>query len=228
MRGLTVLIPSKTASNFRACAGAVKQYDDRAQVLLVDDGVDPLTPLYDSIKGIKPFCFARNVNLGVVARSEDDIVILNDDAILRTKGGFSILQQAAEDHPEYGLISSTTNVTGNPEQKRLREDAPKYGLREALQSIAFIAVLVPRRTIEQVGLMDERFGGIDPRGKPIYGFCDNDYTRRVRNTGLKVGIHDACFVDHASLRSSFRGDPHAAGDTAYAGKLYREKWGDSR
>lgn len=221
MRNLSVIIPSRTASNFRACYGAVKQFNEEAGVLLIDDGVSPL-PMVELIPGIKPFCFARNVNLGIVARGDDDICVLNDDAMLTTGGGFTLLQQAAEEHPEYGIISATTNVSGNPEQK-----PHSIGLREARNPIAFIAVLIPRRTIEQVGLMDERFGGIDPSGKPIYGYCDSDYVRRVKNAGLKVGIHDGCFVDHASLRSSFRGDPFAAGDTAYAGKLYREKWGDA-
>lgn len=225
MRDLSVIIPSRTASNFRACYGAVKQFNEEAQILLIDDGVEPKPTMPDllSIPGISPFCFSANVNLGIMARAEDDVCVLNDDALLHTRGGFSLLQKAAEEHPEYGIISATTNVTGNPEQQ------PRgVGLREAQNSIAFIAVLIPRRTIETVGLMDERFGGIDPSGKPIYGWCDNDYVRRVRQSGLKVGIHDGCFVDHASLRSSFRGDPHAAGDTAYSAKLYREKWGDAR
>lgn len=223
MRNLSVIIPSRTASNFRACYGAVKQFNEEAQILLIDDGVEPKPTMPDllSIPGISPFCFSRNVNLGIKASDDSDCVVLNDDALLHTRGGFSLLQKAAEEHPEYGIISATTNVTGNPEQQ------PRgVGLREAQSSIAFIAVLIPRRTIEQVGLMDERFGGIDPSGKPIYGHCDSDYHRRVRNAGLKVGIHDGCFVDHASLRSTFRGDPYAAGDTAYSAKLYREKWGD--
>jgi len=226
MRSLSVIIPSKTLSNFLACRGAVTQFDPEAKVLLINDGVEPL-PMVELIPGVKPFCFARNVNLGIVARQDDDVVVLNDDATLQTPGGFSLLQRAAEEHPEFGIISATTNITGNPAQQRLKSGNPSYGLREEKNSVAFIAVLVPRRAIDKVGLMDERFGGLTAAGKRIYGFCDNDYCRRVRNAGLKVGVHDGCFVDHGSLRSSFRGEPGAAGDISEGRKLYIQKWGDA-
>lgn len=220
----TVTVPSRTISNLRECVSGVRSYRETCRIIVIDDGLESRSVEgCEYIQGIKEFCFARNCNLGIKASDPDSVLLLNDDAVLQTRGGFSLLQQSAEEHPEYGIISATTNVTGNPEQQ------PRgVGLREAQHSIAFIAVLIPRRTIEQVGLMDERFGGIDPSGKPIYGWCDNDYVRRVRNAGLKVGIHDGCFVDHGSLRSSFRGDPRAAGDISYASKLYREKWGDLR
>lgn len=215
MSGLTVIIPSKTASNFRACYGAVKQFNEEAGVLLIDDGVEPL-PMVELIPGIKPFCFARNVNLGIRARDEDDIAILNDDAILQTRGGFSLLQQAAEEHPEYGIISATTNNVGNLNQR------PKgIGLREDSRMVCFIAVLIPRSTIERVGLLDERFGG-----PGVYGFEDDDYCYRVRQAGLKIGIHDGVFVDHSSLKSTFRGDPRTPAELTGGRSLFVEKWGN--
>jgi GT2 family glycosyltransferase len=224
MNKLSVVIPSKTMVNFLASWAAVHLFEQMGNVLLVDDGME-VTGRFpvDRIPGVQPFCFARNVNLGIEARGADDIIVLNDDAILHTPDGFTAMQRAAEEHPEFGIISATTNVTGNPEQK-----PQGIGLRAAKGSVAFIAVLIPRQTIDRVGLMDERFGGLTPQGKRIYGYCDNDYCRRVRDVGLQVGVFDGCFVDHASLRSSFRGDPHAAGDIAEGRKLYVEKWGDAR
>lgn len=210
---------------------AIRSAEANCRVILVDDGVafgameinDP-QPAFDGMErvfGEKPFAFPRNVNIGIKAAGDDDIVILNDDALLETSGGFSRLQRAAEEHPEYGIISATTNVAGNPSQK-----PHGIGLREECRTVAFVCVYVPRSTIEKVGIMDERFGGPTPAGKRIYGFCDNDYCRRVREAGLKIGIHDGCFVDHGSLRSSFRGDPHAAGDISAGMELYQAKWGD--
>lgn len=222
MRGLSVVIPSKTALNVNPCLHAVLHYEPTANRIVVDDGVERIgPPLAKYVEGIKPFIFARNVNSGIKVAGDDDVVILNDDALLQTHGGLSLLQQAADEHPEYGIIAATTNVTGNQNQY------PKgIGLREEPRTIPFICVLLPRRTIDAVGLMDERFGGTTADGRRIYGFCDNDYCRRVKNAGLKLAIHDGCFVDHGSLRSSFRGDPHAAGDISAARELYLEKWGD--
>lgn len=227
MNDLVVIIPSKTASNLKACSRAVTRNEPDAGLFVIDDGLgEDWNPRPDeftgwTFKGEKPFCFARNCNLGMKQASGSDVVLLNDDAILQTPGGFALLQQEAEDHPEFGIISSTTNVAGNLNQK------PKgIGLREELKSVAFVCVYIPRRTIERVGFMDERFGGLTTDGHVIYGWCDNDYCRRVRQAGLKIGIHDGCFVDHGSLRSSFRGDPYSAGNIFEGQKLYQEKWGD--
>ena len=91
MNGLTVVIPSKTASNFLACAEAVRRHEPELQIVLVDDGMDhswlprpDLMPCY-GIKGQKPFIFARNVNIGIRFAGRDDVVLLNDDALLDTR-----------------------------------------------------------------------------------------------------------------------------------------------
>jgi hypothetical protein len=140
-------------------------------------------------------------------------VILNDDAILKTPGGFSLLQKAAEAHPEYGVIAATTNIVGN-----INQQPRGIGLREDPAMVCFVCVLIPRRTIDKVGLLDERYC-LD------YGCEDGDYCESVRRAGLKIGIHDGCFVDHGSLRSSFRGDPTAPKAFAQNQRLFNEKWG---
>jgi hypothetical protein len=104
------------------------------------------------------------------------------------------MQRAADLHPEYGVIGAVTNVTGQPLQQ-----PHGIGLRE-VPHIAFVCVLIPRRTIDQVGLLDERYC-LD------YGVEDLDYCEACRRAGLKVGVFDHCYVDHGRLKSSFRGDP---------------------
>jgi GT2 family glycosyltransferase len=216
--GLSVIIPSKSASNLIPCLGAIHANDPRAwsRVIVMDDGTglsqDELFPAISQACP-KPFIFARNCNLGIVAAGDDDVILLNDDALLHTPGGFTSMQRAAQEHPEFGVISATTNVAGNPEQFPRR-----VGLREVSGPVAFICVLIPRRTIELVGLLDERF--------TAYGWEDNDYCRRVRMAGLKVGVFDGCYVDHGSLASTFRGAPHAAGDISQGATIYQQKWGD--
>jgi GT2 family glycosyltransferase len=68
-----------------------------------------------------------------------------------------------------------------------------------------------------VGLLDERFVG--------YGFDDDDYSLRVRLAGLLVGIHDGCYCDHGSLKSSYRGEPKTAANLVENGRIFRQKWG---
>lgn len=223
---LSVIIPSKNASNLMPCVEAVRKCEPHARVIVVDDGLDlgrisrkgecwcchngPVRV----ISGVVPFVFARNCNRGIGAAGTDDIILLNDDALLQTPGGFTAMQRLAQEHPEYGVISATTNVAGN-----LDQEPRGIGLRDAgARPVAFVCVLVPRRTLDLVGLLDERF--------TAYGYEDSDYCRRVRNVGLRVGIFDGCFVDHRSLTSTFRGAPGKAGNIGPGGAIYRQKWGD--
>ena len=240
LRGLSVVIPSKTETNLRACVSAIREGGETCRIIVVDDGLDlnRLAPLDDCwlcahdpiqvIAGVQPFIYARNCNLGIKASGDDSVILLNDDALLESPGGFALLQRAVEEHPEYGLISAATNVAGNPAQWRREggrlRTCPSPTPGNSFATVAFVCVFLPRRTIETVGLMDERFGGVTPEGKRIYGHCDNDFCRRVTLAGLKIGIHDGAFVNHGSLTSTFRGDPNTI-DMEAARALYLEKWG---
>ena len=81
---------------------------------------------------------------------------------------------------------------------------------------ACICVFIPRGTLETVGLLDDRFIG--------YGCDDDDYCLRVRKAGLKIGIFDGCFVDHSTLKSTYRGRV-LAGNYQPNLKVFAEKWG---
>jgi GT2 family glycosyltransferase len=91
------------------------------------------------------------------------------------------------------------------------------GLRE-VDEVTFVCVFIPRRTILKVGMLDERYC-LD------YGCEDKDYSYAIRKAGLKVGVHDGCFVNHAELVSTFRGDPKRPASFQKNLSLFREKWG---
>jgi GT2 family glycosyltransferase len=222
---IAVVIPSKTDSNLHACVEAVRRHEPSAAVIVVDDGLQSRPEsqgfcnpglLTAFIDGAKPFVYARNCNLGIQVALKDErcegVVLLNDDALLETPGGFSVMAQACREHPEYGLIGATTKIVGNPNQ------FPKgIGLRDENRMVCFLCVYIPRTTIERVGLLDERYVG--------YGLDDDDYSFEVRKAGLKIGVHDGCYVDHGSLKSSFRGDPRTPADFRPNLKRFIEKWG---
>lgn len=213
VRGLSVVIPSRNAANFKACAAAVRECEPFAKIILVDDGIGVAHANCDLwTEGEKPFIFARNVNIGIKAAGDDNVIVLNDDALLKTPSGFTLLQSEAESHPEIGIIGAVTNITGQPLQR------PKnIGLRD-VPHFAFVCVLIPRRTIETVGLLDERYC-ID------YGVEDRDYCEATKRAGLKVAVHDGCYVDHGSLVSTFRGDPKTPRSFAKNFELFKQKWG---
>lgn len=211
MLNLSIIIPSKNAYNLTECVAAILAAGETGRIVAVDDGLESFPSCCQYVDGQKPFVYARNCNIGINAVGDDDVVLLNDDALLKSPMGFTAMQQAAEAYPEYGLIGCVTNNAGNLNQ------LPKgVGLRPEPRMVCFIAVLIPRRTIEAVGLLDERFIG--------YGFDDDDYCKRVRDAGLKIGIHDGCFVDHKHLKSTFRGQATSAGDLRQNAEIYKRKW----
>ena len=195
----SVVILSKNAANLQVCERAVRQCEPACRVVIVDDGLNPTSVHLPEagcrfVSGEKPFIFARNANIGIRAAGQDDVILLNDDALLRTPNGFTMMSLVAQTQPEYGVIAASCNNVGNINQHQQKGD----GLRPEARMVCFVCAYIPRRTIEAVGLLDEVFTD--------YGCDDDDYCLRVRQAGLKIGIYDGCFVDHASLKSQFRGN----------------------
>jgi GT2 family glycosyltransferase len=220
------IIPSKYPENLFASAWSVMREDD-ALIIAVNDGARGHNPREFEealvwVEGDKPFVFARNVNLGIKQALEfhrtgahwvDGVVIMNDDAILRTHCGLTKLMRASLEIPDCGAISATTNVVGNPNQK----PHPGIGVRPEKRMLCFVCVYIPRKTIEAVGLLDERF--VD------YGFEDDDYCLRIRQAGKTLWVHDGVYVDHGSLTSTFRGHPSGVADIRPNLMRFIEKWG---
>ena len=208
---MTVIVPSKTDANLVACLQAVLEHEPDTKIIVVDDGLKSWSDRIDVLRvgGAKPFVFARNINIGIRAAGDDDVVLLNDDALLKSPRGFTIMFDELRQHSDYGLCGSTCNNVDNTNQW-----PQSHGFRFEPRMVCFVCVAIPRTTIERVGLLDERFVN--------YGFDDDDYCERVRRAGLKIGISDHCFVDHKHLTSTFRGMGHA--DMTHNQRIYAEKW----
>ena len=243
MTDFSVIIPSRSIDNLVPCVERLMMRepdlsDDR--IVIVDDGIEWTQEARDLMLDcvILPnervdgkFVFSRAINIGIRSTyrhmpvqlhgqretfidggPKHHVVLLNDDALLQTQCGFTLLAQEAEAHRDFGLIGATTNITGQPAQQ------PRgIGLRE-ISHLAFVAALVPLWTLASVGLMDERYA-LD------YGCEDADYCEAVARAGMKVGVHDGCYVDHGSLHSTFRGDPKAPRSFRQNLGLLMQKWG---
>jgi GT2 family glycosyltransferase len=222
IRALAVIIPSKTATNLGPCLKALRENEPKCEIIVVDDGIDfdlirnnpEWTAAAEGIQivpGKKPFIFARNCNIGIRAAGKADVVLLNDDALLKSPGGLSLMQAEAERDKLCGCVGAVTNLTGQILQK------PRgIGFRQ-LHHIAFVCVLIPRRTINKIGLLDERY-------RLDYGVEDRDYCEMINRAGLYVAVHDKCYVDHGSLVSSYRGRPMAPGRSNQNRLLFLKKF----
>lgn len=228
MNSLSVIIPSRNANNLVACVRAIREAGETCRIIVVDDGIvwpewsESACPLPHGfgnleVRGVAlPFQFSRNVNIGIRAAGSDDVVICNDDALLQSPAGFSLLQSEHERRKEFAIIGATTNVTGQPKQFRYSGGAGNSGLR-LVEHIAFVAVFIPRSTLdrEDIGYLDERYA---------CGFEDRDYCEAVNRAGLLVGVHDGCYVDHGSLVSTVRG-PGGPGYDKRGAQTFADKWG---
>jgi GT2 family glycosyltransferase len=213
---LIVVIPSRKDENLNACLAAIRKQDPAAadHVVVVDDGL--AHPPACAIPGKKPFCFARNANIGILATGgAADVILLNDDAMLVSPLGFTRMQAAAaREVPPFGIISAAVEGPSNSPEHAPRRAGECPRPREAAGfTIPFICVFIPRSTINTVGLLEERF--------TCYGGDDDDYCYRVRSQGHRMGFFDGCVVDHRSLVSTFR--PHGGGlPIDEARRIFRE------
>ncbi len=230
----SILIPSKNIANLRPCIDAISAAGETARIIVIDDGLAERwdEPGLEYVWGRPGFVYARNINIGIAACGPswsmnkkpcqlhevhvqtpgDDVILLNDDALLKTPMGFTRMVEEAHKYTELGIVSAACNNVGNTNQH------PKgIGMRADDRMVCFVAVLIKRTTIDAVGLLDERY--------VKYGLDDDDYCFRVRHAGLKIGIFDHCIVDHSELTSSFRGGPADAGDFKPNLRLFIEKWG---
>lgn len=219
-----IIILSQQADNLRGCLDSILKNEpslSRDRIVVVDDGArQDCEKEYKGItwlQGQKPFIFARNANIGI-KYAPNDIILLNDDARLETKYGFTSLGFATKAREEIGIASAAIRgFVGNPNQKPWSIAA---GMRKEPRNVAFVCVYIPRDTVNRVGLLDEQF--------KFYGYEDNDFCHRIKLNDLFLMIYDGCVVEHNSTenKSTYR----VRADIPYLmeanRKIFEAKWPD--
>ena len=136
--------------------------------------------------------FPGGVNSGVRAGSGEYIVILNNDTQV-TPGWLGRMVRHLRDDDELGLLGAVTNAIGNEAAIEIsykdgsemisasrRYTAAHFRSLIPVDNVTFFAVALRRATWERVGELDERFG--------LGFFEDDDYCRRVSESGLKIAV----------------------------------------
>ena len=234
MNNYSVVICSRNIGNLTKCVGQIRAMGETCRLIVVDDGIvfpdndcdlPRVYPEFTLASGSKPFVYARNCNIGIRAADADDVVLMNDDALLRTPIGFGVLRHQFEHHPDFGAICPSFTPGSVGTLNLVWSGRPS--LAEEKVMLVFACVYIPRSTIDRVGLLDERFavnaGGPGPRG---YGLEDDDYSLRIRQSHMKLGVYDGVLVDHVpqstGLKSTFRHDPEHPHDVRAHEELFRK------
>jgi GT2 family glycosyltransferase len=196
MRHIAVVIPSRTTALLAQALKSIEEthcVTEPCEIIVVDDGLDARPDVVSCVRylpGLKPFCFARNVNLGMKAAAPDcDVVLLNDDVTFISSEGLPKLAHEIAVHQNVGILTPAFARMERTPSQRCGHLPRDYGLWiEPTAYVTFAAVYIRREVINRVGYLDERFVG--------YGYEDNDYCLRVRRAGYDIGVLPSVIVGH--------------------------------
>jgi GT2 family glycosyltransferase len=174
--------------------------------------------------------FPAAANIGLSESSGVHLVLLNNDTVVPRGWATALVRHLSSD-PKLGLVGPVTNAIANEARVRVGyrdlADMPAWaadwvrrhdGETFPISMLAFFCVALRRRVLEDVGLLDERFG--------VGLFEDGDYNRRARERGWEVRCARDAFVHHWQM-ASFR----RLGRDEYLRvyeenrKRFEEKWG---
>ncbi len=186
------------------------------EVIVVDNASDPATQQklfedrqrYQNVAFFfneKNLGFAAGNNVGIRKATGDVIVLLNSDAF-PPAGMIARLVEHFNGNSSWGMLGPVTNAAGNEQliftQSNTMEGKIAEGLQYAQNGPAdvleayrmdFFCVAIPRKVMDQVGLLDENFG----RGY----YEDLDYSLRVKQAGYRLGVAEDAFVYHRGSTS---------------------------
>ena len=214
---VSIVVPSwNTRDTTLACLDRVRAHTPApADVVVVDNGshdgsADAIAALVDDghpvavsvLRNASNLGFARGTNQGLRAAEGEWLVLLNSD-VLVTPGWIDRLIAVAE-QPRVGIVGPMTNYAGSaaqgltapPRYRQVAElDAFAERWRDAHQGettevdrLVGFCMVVNRRVLDRVGLLDERF--------EVGNYEDDDLCRRARAAGHRLLVARDVYVHH--------------------------------
>jgi hypothetical protein len=208
----TIIVPSRYPDIFEGCGDSLVQFAPSAPKILVRDGHDIASPEgWSVIQGPSgPFCYARNVNLGIQACS-GDVLLMNDDCRFIQAGTLYTLQSLFITRPNIGIISPSVEGVANGVW------CSGAAVQETTHYLSFVCVLIRRSVFEKIGFLDEKYTG--------YGSEDVDFCRRAQTAGFTLATTSLVKVSHQQASSSYSRQQNLESMRASSAKIYLEKWG---
>lgn len=215
-----IIVPSRYPDIFADCLISVNRFAPQANKIVVRDGLDITPPEgWQTVEGIKPFVYARNVNLGI-NKATGNVLLMNDDVRFTHPSTTENLEALLAGYPDIGILSpKTVGLVGNDFQSSVTRP-----IQYTDRSLCFVCVLIRREVIDKIGLLDERFTG--------YGWDDMDYCRRAASVGYKFAVTANSTVTHGhaghACSSSYSRNSNYSSQVIDAREIYQDKWGDNR
>lgn len=202
----------------RRCVASIRRYTKRPYEIIFVDNASEDGAIHElrRIKRTFPHpvriirnkvnrYFAGGNNQGIRAARGEYILLLNADTVV-TPGWLDGLLRCAQRGPDIGLVAPYTNQAVGlqvlwPPAYRSLALLPRWarswsrkrrGRTRAVPYLIGFCLLIPRKVIRKVGLLDERFG---PGGHEDYDYC-----LRVRFAGFRLVIAEDVYVHHVGGR----------------------------
>lgn len=174
-RPTTIITLTRFPEIFHRLADSVDKWEPtRRRIVVTSGGVDIERCGWEVIKGVEPFIFARNLNLGIKAAEGDDVLCVNDDVEFTS----SLIDELSEASYRNNAAITSPRVLGDGIGLRMAQASyPLEGRWTVADDyIPFVCVFIRREVINTLGLLDEQFDG--------YGADDVDYGRRALAAGF--------------------------------------------
>jgi glycosyltransferase involved in cell wall biosynthesis len=181
-RPVTILTLTRFPEIFARLADSVDRWEPtRRRIVVTSGGAAIERQGWLVIRGIEPFVFGRNANLGIAAAGGDDDILLVNDDVEFTEPIIDELGWAADQGA--GLI--TPQVIGDGINHPMAYASRPLSVRSAFTSsyLPFVCVLLRRQTIAQCGALAERFTG--------YGSEDVEFCGRAQARGFRMAVSRA-------------------------------------
>lgn len=220
------------------CIESIRRNNPKSayEIVVVDNAsTDGIREWLKDQEDINLICNEENVgfpmgcNQGIEAsQAENDIFLLNNDTMLFPNSLFWLRMALYEDE-KTGATGSVTNFAGNGQMVRRDfsslDEVMEYGIsvnipeKNALENKIWLvgyALLLKRKALDEIGLLDTRFSP--------GSYEDNDIGVRLRYAGWKVYLCHNSFIFHYG---SGAGQNRGMWDEIEKNneKKFREKWG---
>jgi len=225
-----IILSHNDAAFVQPCIDSIKKNTlEKYEITLINNGSNEYnTQILNKVKGMKWF-FVKSENVGFPAGNNagikqamkdgaDYVCLLNADTIIKTKGWLKNLLKVFEEKKDAGMVSAMTNYAANKWQDIKRFGSKLPGKILEADELIFYFVMIPKKVIKEVGLLDERFG---------YGCSeDTDYSRRVKRAGYKLYVDGNTEIFHHGGKS-FKQLPISFTELLKKNReLLEEKWKD--
>ena len=214
MKSVSIIIPvfNQLKMTIDCLGDVLKTYGVEMEIIVVNDGsTEPiakiLPKLFPQIKVLSNdtnLGFARTVNKGIDAATNDLICLLNNDIRLPNSAWLKLMVESLE---KFGLdMTAPAGGRMDDQWNYIPGEALKRG--EKFQYLPAWCILIKREVINKIGKIPTDFG----RGY----WEDVLYSVRAKRAGFRSGITEGTFVEHL-YHATFKKEGY---DIA---KEYREK-----